>query len=34
VDRSDGGYTSLASSQGNEELEKKYAKMIGSDVVA
>ena len=34
VDRSDGGYTSLASSQGNQELEKKYAKLIGSDVVA
>jgi len=34
VERTDCGFTSLASSQGNAELEKKYAKLIGSDVVA
>ncbi len=34
VERTDGGFTGLASSQGNAELEKKYAKLIGSDVIA
>ena len=34
VEREDGGFTALASSQGNEELEKKYAKLIGSDCIA
>jgi len=34
VERTDGGFTGLASSDGNAELEKKYAKLIGSDVIA
>ena len=34
VERTDGGFTGLASSQGNAELEKKYAKLIGNDVIA
>lgn len=34
VERTDGGFTSLQSSVGNEELEKKYAKVIGSDCIA